>query len=198
MIAPPDMEDAKTETFRLLDLPPELWSQVVKMAVERENYMFSSKDRKQVQQPGITKACKLLRTETLAHSYSHNSFTFRDNNAELAALVAWLKAIGAWNRTRVKNLSIVSIFDDFEEFSQDCYPGLIKVRSSQILDAGHLFAPKRRKYWVEVSKPEESEGSQDYRLREVDLSAAVAWDLGVVEEIGVRGCLKRKRRLLCH
>ncbi|KAK3713503.1 hypothetical protein LTR37_008461 [Vermiconidia calcicola] len=178
---------SQTKTFPLLDLPPELWSRIVRLAVKREDRMLEPRDllrlSEQVQQPAVTRVCKLLRRETLAHFYSRNSFTFKDDGPILWALAAWLEAIGTGNRTRIKNLSIVSNYGGVEdelEGSSYCSE-FIKIRSSQILDARGPFGCERTHYWVEVLKPAES-------LMEPG-------SLGVVEEAGVPQSVKRIRRL---
>lgn len=107
--------------FRLLDLPPEIWSHIVKLAVEGADYDIGNSEKLTIfnrrrrlrgtTQPGITRTCRAIRHETIPHFYTSNSFTFYDNPETVRAMFAWLKVIGSAYWPRLKKLYIVSEFN---------------------------------------------------------------------------------------
>lgn len=67
--------------FRLLDLPPELWTRIVKMAATSpnglEHYIAKYPDKKaKFFPPPITQVCRAIRTEALGAYYENNVFRF--------------------------------------------------------------------------------------------------------------------------
>jgi hypothetical protein len=69
-----------TKPFRLLHLPPEIWLQICHHAVVQTNPIVitasptSSGQELIVQQPALTRTCRLLRSELLPFFYHHNNF----------------------------------------------------------------------------------------------------------------------------
>ncbi|KAK5740213.1 hypothetical protein LTR17_004714 [Elasticomyces elasticus] len=92
--------------FRLLALPPELWSHICRLAVphdqviEVQGLMSKQDARNAVQQPPITRTCKTIREETIDMFYA-NSFVFFDNDDEhYSGLFRWLEFITTNERMR--------------------------------------------------------------------------------------------------
>jgi len=98
----------KTAPFRLLDLPPELWLRICELAVVKDHskvirvdyYTTKKSSAAIVQQPAITRTCRLLRQEALPLYYKLNTFAFGEFMAcerrrwTTSFLVAWCAAIG--------------------------------------------------------------------------------------------------------
>lgn len=61
-----------------------------------------------VQQPGISRTCRVLREHTLWMFYEQNTFMVYDQIAMPVQLVRWLDAIGHTNRLRLKRLYLWS------------------------------------------------------------------------------------------
>ncbi|KAK3722199.1 hypothetical protein LTR37_002632 [Vermiconidia calcicola] len=101
--------DGDLESFRLLDLPPELWIKIVKLAVALEDdekcliLRGATKARiaNHVAQPAISRVCKVIRLETIPHFYQSHRFCFDDNGnyTDLEVLLSrfkpWSQAIGS-------------------------------------------------------------------------------------------------------
>lgn len=93
-------------TFRLIDLPPELWSRICRLAAKSEDLArvnLTTKTRyhmymKAIQSPvapkSITLVCKAIREETLPVSYTTH-FVFRDPYSAHSGrlLRAWLRSV---------------------------------------------------------------------------------------------------------
>ncbi|KAK5695744.1 hypothetical protein LTR17_024428 [Elasticomyces elasticus] len=88
----------------LLALPPELWSQICRLAVVHDLPIESmgSMNRREiqeiVQQPAITRTCRTIRKESIDAFYS-NTFIFADDGPTLN-LWAWLQLVSKYSRTR--------------------------------------------------------------------------------------------------
>ncbi|KAK5686343.1 hypothetical protein LTS10_002460 [Elasticomyces elasticus] len=112
-----DMVTTTDTPFRLLSLPPELWSRICRLAVTcQEPIVFSeATPRHQVKhtlkQPAITLVCKTIREETIDHFYA-NSFVFRDTMEAEHKLWTWLHALCIEGRVKysLPNLVIKSRF----------------------------------------------------------------------------------------
>lgn len=69
----------QNKALGLLDLPPEIWSQICKLAVECD-YLVLLKPGKYrpiiVREPAITHACRRVRQECVPHIYRANHFGY--------------------------------------------------------------------------------------------------------------------------
>ena len=93
----------------LLDLPPEIWSRICKLAVTNTDpYWLNSKavGRRAFVQPSITCTCHTTREECLPHFYKVNLFLayFGGHQQDLAS--SWLGAIGKKNRSSLQRLYV--------------------------------------------------------------------------------------------
>lgn len=114
--------DCAQETFRLLDLPPEIWSRICEFAVTDAapivlEYAFDDLGFcDAVAQPTITGVCRALRTEGLKLFYGGNAFIVKDNTTVVPILSRWLRAIGEHNRQSLADLRIISDYSDVQEY----------------------------------------------------------------------------------
>lgn len=101
------MTHEQCEPFRLLDLPPELWSTIGKMVVDTvpidplENWCWQELERK-VRQPAICSVCRCLRAELLGYFYGARIAFPLD--ADYLGPVFWLSAIGPENRRSLRRV----------------------------------------------------------------------------------------------
>lgn len=74
---------ATARQTNLLDLPPEIWSKIVKLAVEedlpinvtcRGAYGLPTGHQATQSEPAITAVCRTIRAEALLHYYEANTF----------------------------------------------------------------------------------------------------------------------------
>ncbi|KAK3713502.1 hypothetical protein LTR37_008460 [Vermiconidia calcicola] len=143
-------------TFPLLDLPVELWTRIVKMAVVQDlpihdltvgmSGRLDLQDH--VQQPAITKSCRVVRNECLPVFYSHNLFAFSDE-FELHGLREWLEAIGRANYQKIEKLSLNSPENDLLPYLQEVFEGAtlaLTLKSSQKTSLGPGLT--WTKYWL--------------------------------------------------
>ncbi|KAK4891950.1 hypothetical protein LTR27_009475 [Elasticomyces elasticus] len=108
---------ATVTPFRLLSLPPELWSRICRLAVTRENQIWFSEAmscrymERIVKQPAITLVCKTIREETIDLFYA-NSFVFTGTEKTECNFWIWLHALCIGDRVkyRMPNLSIRSYY----------------------------------------------------------------------------------------
>ena len=121
----------KRKTFRLLDLPPELWSRICKLVVIRDCTFFLKNPGsvhvtcESTQQPPITRTCWSLRNEALPTFYRRNVFVIVDRDSELLGLHKWLRGLGSDKRRLLTQLYVASeqhddgppFFDGMCEFS---------------------------------------------------------------------------------
>ncbi|KAK3641767.1 hypothetical protein LTR56_011094 [Elasticomyces elasticus] len=113
-----DMVATTNTPFRLLSLPPELWSRICRLAVTRQDRMEFSEAmscgvvENIVKQPAITRVCKTIREETIDLFYA-NSFIFLDTSDTENNFWSWLRALCIGHRIRysMPNLRIESHFD---------------------------------------------------------------------------------------
>lgn len=92
-----------TQTFRLFDLPDELWLHILTLSVTRSHPIDPTWARTNHQQaliaaqPPITRTCRLLRKEGLLLFYRLNTFELQ-HVSYVACARNWLIAIGGENR----------------------------------------------------------------------------------------------------
>ncbi|KAK5695745.1 hypothetical protein LTR17_024429 [Elasticomyces elasticus] len=110
---------ARAETrFRLLSLPPELWSRTCRLAVTRQDPMQFSEDmscrevKNIVKQPAITLVCKIIREEIIDDFYG-NLFVFKDHLQTENLFWSWLRALCVGDRVKysIPSLKVRSQFD---------------------------------------------------------------------------------------
>ncbi|KAF2773402.1 hypothetical protein EJ03DRAFT_347912 [Teratosphaeria nubilosa] len=92
-----DVEGEAQQPFRLLDLPPELWSRVCYFATAS------------VQHPATTRTCRTLRAEALPMYYAKMEFAIWDdceNGWAFELFKWWMDAIGPRNRDLMKRFTI--------------------------------------------------------------------------------------------
>ncbi|KAK4895321.1 hypothetical protein LTR27_006664 [Elasticomyces elasticus] len=88
--------------FRLLDLPPELWSRIVRSSWSREEV------RLRLKQPAISRTSRILREETLSAFYTDSyGWYVTSNTAPL--LIDWLRAVPEQYRPSL-NVIVTLIF----------------------------------------------------------------------------------------
>ncbi|EMC93655.1 hypothetical protein BAUCODRAFT_37356 [Baudoinia panamericana UAMH 10762] len=94
---------ADTAPFRLLNLPAEIWTQIIALAVIYKDPITITrssrvKDQQElVRQPAITRTCRVLRLEALPLFYRHNTFEgWHVHHVQCPR--DWLVAIGDANR----------------------------------------------------------------------------------------------------
>ncbi|KAK3644655.1 hypothetical protein LTR56_009593 [Elasticomyces elasticus] len=112
-----DMVATTDTSFRLLSLPPELWSRICRLAVTRQDPILFTEAMSPrevetlVKQPAITLVCKTIREETIDLFYA-NSFVFRDRRETEHKLWTWLRALCVEGRVKysLPNLVIKSRF----------------------------------------------------------------------------------------
>jgi len=104
--------------FRLLDLPPELWSRVCEFAVVsdepieirlRHDHRFSGPG---LQWPNITRVCKVLRREALRLYYQRNTFELHRSRMYVVIsckhLGRLLDIIGRDTRPKMQRLHVIA------------------------------------------------------------------------------------------
>lgn len=114
----------QAKPFRLLDLPPELWSRICSEVIMSESptelddslkrYQFEEK----VAQPAITRVCKIVREEALPMFYS-SSFVYVDCGNGAQWLFRWLKKMregGIGEGLLLAGLVVESAFSDGEKY----------------------------------------------------------------------------------
>jgi hypothetical protein len=99
-----------TEAFRLLNLPPELWSRICYFATVSPDAIILSpygSSKQRAVQPPLTRVCKVLRVEALRLFYSENTFVVRDTpytDDSTLLFWSWQVAIRQANRQAIRNL----------------------------------------------------------------------------------------------
>ena len=94
--------DPPIKPFRLLDLPPELWLRIIELVVvddepiEITRASDSLRQAALVQQPPLTRTCRLLRREALTMYYQKNIFQAK-HLCGVACPRRWFAAVGADN-----------------------------------------------------------------------------------------------------
>lgn len=107
-------DSSKDKPFRLLDLPPELWSRICKDAVVSDELVIldgegSSKSIcRLTEQPAIIRTCNAIRNEARPTFYGTNAFILVDNAIRPNAICRWLSAIGPVNRRSFARLYVAS------------------------------------------------------------------------------------------
>ena len=106
------------QPFRLLDLPPELWLKIGKLAIDSTplllksnhicNIMHSSEERRasaSLWQPAITRVCVPLRVELLPYYYQTR---VEEGNwpVRSGSVCLFLEAIGRENRKMIRAMSL--------------------------------------------------------------------------------------------
>ncbi|KAK5174319.1 uncharacterized protein LTR77_001399 [Saxophila tyrrhenica] len=103
--------ESKKAPIGLLDLPVELWRQIVDEAIEEKEMRILHKlDTKriaaEVAQPGILRVCRVIREEYLPLYYKRTTFVAESYIHKRQELCQWLTAIGPSNRLYMKNLYV--------------------------------------------------------------------------------------------
>lgn len=136
--------DTQGKTTSLLDLPPEIWSKICKLVVERDRpinvyrFLFSTpsqlgvaKRSNVITQPRITKVCRAIRHECLPHYYKVNAFySWHPSGSVRSAqlLEKWLTAIGRTNRVVLTTVFFLVHVDSPKERLLDLGDGKARVR----------------------------------------------------------------------
>lgn len=107
--------------FRMLDLPPELWSRIGGFAVtddealQLRQYRPDEANCAAVRQPDLTRTCRIVRKEALKLFYRNNRFIVIAVN-RYANWTLWLSAIGPENRRYLQHLYVTAPYPDFPEY----------------------------------------------------------------------------------
>ena len=171
----PLVQDVKP--LGLLDLPPEIWSHICKLAVLYEEPImimavkgpyrrslggrFCSltelcQQRKMLTQPGIPRVCRAVREECLSTYYSSNFF-YGDNYRIDAATKEWLNVIGSKSRIGLrqficKNSGPAFVLQSF------------RYRSVRAHDVGQEDLNAMEAHGIELSKHPEEHRLSYYRF----------------------------------
>ncbi|EMD00060.1 hypothetical protein BAUCODRAFT_21723 [Baudoinia panamericana UAMH 10762] len=119
------LEPQSLTSFRLFDLPPELWLRICEVAVispvpvNVTRVPFQQQQAQRVQQPAITRTCRLLRQEALPMFYKNNTFEAWHFCQPWTCPRQWLLAIGRGNLLQMGRLKIYTQND--KEFWQGCF-----------------------------------------------------------------------------
>ena len=98
--------------FRLLDLPPEIWSNIGKLVVDETETITAyiiyqcarAAEPADTRQPAVTRTCRILRSELLAYYYKHKvDARMTPTSAASPKVGKWLRAIGQQNRMVISN-----------------------------------------------------------------------------------------------
>ncbi|KAK4612108.1 hypothetical protein CLAFUW4_13358 [Fulvia fulva] len=109
------MAPQQVKPFRLLDLPPELWSKIGQLIVDDAStvtekklywihhpYPSSAQELAEIQQPATTRTCSILRAELLPYYYqSKISISVIASSLASRVVGKWLRMIGSKNRSVV-------------------------------------------------------------------------------------------------
>ena len=89
-----------------LDLPPEIWSTIGKLAIDNEEpitaFKLIYKDLKACP-PAVTQVCKLLRGELLPYFFS-TKINIRLLESEIRSLLPWLRTVETSNRRLINGI----------------------------------------------------------------------------------------------
>lgn len=112
---PSQTTDIVSQPFRLLGLPPEIWSNIVKMAIDNEPAYNSMRTLKPTlrtnhsHQPAITSTCRTVRQETLPYFYATHfvaKWNVTRDEEELKLVGRLLRLTGQQNREAVQGLQV--------------------------------------------------------------------------------------------
>ncbi|GAB1731420.1 hypothetical protein NU195Hw_g1130t1 [Hortaea werneckii] len=109
---------AATKPFRLLDLPPELWTRICTLAIldpadiTIKQAAYPKLVCLQTLQPSITRTCRALRSECLPLFYKLVNFIILDEYADVEGIVKWLRSLGKRNRQRFRRLYLACRRED--------------------------------------------------------------------------------------
>ncbi|TKA31793.1 hypothetical protein B0A50_01872 [Salinomyces thailandicus] len=136
----PISDKPQHQPFRLLDLPPELWTRICQLDITRPPSTVITKAAhantvcRQTTQPPLTRTSRLLRSETLPIFYNLHTFVIVDNYADVDdGVVKWLDSIGKRNRRCLKRLYLACRQEEEEppyfgaEEEEGCWQAQVRV-----------------------------------------------------------------------
>ncbi|KAI7209592.1 hypothetical protein KC333_g8651 [Hortaea werneckii] len=109
---------AASKPFRLLELPPELWTRICTLAIldpadiTIKQAAYPKLVCLQTLQPPITRICRALRSECLPLFYKLVNFIILDEYADVEGIVKWLRSLGKKNRGRFRRLYLACRRED--------------------------------------------------------------------------------------
>ena len=130
------------QSFRMLNLPPELWSKIGEYAIDtapKVNVWPRNMDELSIlDQPPITRTCNALRSELLSYFYG-TKIHLRLWPSLVSAIVdwrprrhTWLEAIGSHNRCLLKNIELQATLEEKED---------VVVQMCETWDVGFVVGP---------------------------------------------------------
>ena len=115
-----DIEIDNAQPFRLLDLPPELWSKIGKLVIHGEpvldndalemheiNVNTLGKPSTITESPSITRVCRVVRGELLPYYYTTKIHCFALDRDIILDISAWIERIGTEHRRIVRGVYLV-------------------------------------------------------------------------------------------
>lgn len=115
------------QPFRLLDLPPELWSKIGRIAIDKGDddpwwCHISKRSSEAVVAPPIAQTCRALRYELLPYYYE-TRVEIRDVQldlgVELRNIGIWLMAVGHAHRACIRNVTVSVASGEAETWESD-------------------------------------------------------------------------------
>ncbi|GAB1743694.1 hypothetical protein NU219Hw_g618t1 [Hortaea werneckii] len=109
---------AAIKPFRLLELPPELWTRICTLAITDpaditiKQAAYPKLVCLQTLQPPIARTCRALRSECLPLFYKLVNFFILDEYADVEGIVKWLRSLGKRNRGRFRRLYLACRRED--------------------------------------------------------------------------------------
>jgi hypothetical protein len=113
--SPSSSPSSSLPPFRLLDLPAEVWSEIVLLTMHQIPHNYLNQRGESAQTPPIARVCRAIRQEVLPFWYQHKvSFWVREKmgEAELRRLTVWLRLIGREGRALLPGTRMLSFRKD--------------------------------------------------------------------------------------
>ncbi|KAI7156709.1 hypothetical protein KC349_g6084 [Hortaea werneckii] len=104
--------------FRLLDLPPELWTRICTLVIlDHADIIikyaaYPDLVCSQTLQPPLIRTCRVLRGECLPLFYNLVNFIILDEYADVEGVLKWLRSLGKENRLRFRRLYLACRRED--------------------------------------------------------------------------------------
>lgn len=102
-----ELTSCQAEPFRLFDLPPELWTRIIKKAVRKWRLIARLPVERRIDfgVPPLAKTCRAIRTETLKAYYKYNAFQAACTN-DLSLYHDWISRMTQDHGSYVRRLKV--------------------------------------------------------------------------------------------